>query len=239
MINLTEGLIYLSDDKTLATATAKVLDRVCKAKTLHAEGTKHPDKAANHAFSAFLSREARKNERKLGRYFLDASLTFACSNSRNLSLGTLTHYSTGKLPSATGLSDVLGGIRLTLLHLWDEGHILLPFRFLPRSTVHRIDSTKLSSFGINLEGWRKNEYIFHFLRATDWKKIEDISIGDAAAFMRAHTLFRLGQLEVRLTNSPIPVTKFLSDALLRYPDKVSYSQQDLAKLSNWAAGQQH
>ncbi|WP_434660708.1 hypothetical protein P5W99_10895 [Paraburkholderia sp. A3BS-1L] len=233
MINLTDKLQYVGPGPSSRKIGA-VVDEVCAATTAHEEGTSRSHHTEVYAFGDMFLRVHRRGAKKLDKFFLEEGLRLTCAHSRARALGPLTDYSLNRV-AATGIPYVTAGMRLVLLHLWDDGQILLPTCFLPRNKVHYVNSVTLENFDVQLEGYRKAEYIAHFLRATDWKRPEDIDIHEAADFLRAHSLAETGRYSYSFTGSGLPVTAFLAEMQMRHPSRVRYSDPDLKELSLWSS----
>ncbi|MEM5366471.1 hypothetical protein V4C53_10540 [Paraburkholderia azotifigens] len=234
MINLTDKLVYVGSGPNTKEIT-EVIDQVCADTAAYAQGTSRSKHCDPYAFGDMFARASRRQAKLFDRAFLDDGLRLTCSPSQGRTLGVLAEYCSGKLPSASGMPYVASGIRLVLLHLWDAGKILLPTTFLPNVQANFINSATLESFNVQLKGWKKAEYVAHFLRATDWKQPEDIDICEAADFIRAQWLAERGSYAYSFTSSPIPVSAFLANMSEQYHTRVKYGTDALSQLANWSA----
>lgn len=233
MINLTSRIQCAGKEPPIRVVT-NVVNQVCAITNAHANELAISNRRSSpYAFSKLFSAEARRGAHVLDLEFLNESLELTCANQMHRKFNALEQYTASHKPSGDEMPYVIRGLRLVLLRLWDLGAIVLPTRFLPREAGHAFSWDTLGAIPCTL-GYGKAQYVFHLLRATDWKSCEDVSIVEAAAFLRAQNLARTEANAEQITASPIPVREFLADVLRLQPDRARYNEYDLNCLSLWA-----
>ncbi|CAL8474766.1 hypothetical protein [Caballeronia sp. S22] len=235
MINLTDSLM-LTKKKLGPRAIARAIDQACDASERQLKDTSlwwlKPHRT--RALSRFLGKKARHQQRSLDIEFLHNALTFVAAKPEDKDVRAFFPYSSGARPAGTAFPYVVRGLKHTLLLLWNDGYILLPTTFLLGPNLPAIELTRPILKESIIDGHRKSEYIQHILRASDWQRVEDISVSEAADFLRAVTHTRHGTYEYDFTGSPVPVLWYLSETLRKFPARVSYESKDLVSFSNWS-----
>ncbi|MFM0544321.1 site-specific integrase [Paraburkholderia strydomiana] len=240
MINLTDSLM-LTKKKLGPQVIAQAVDRACATAERQLKDTtiwwQKPHRA--RAFSRFVGKRARHQQRTLDIEFLQKALVFVVAKPQDKDVRALFPYSVGARPAATAFPYLARGLKHTLLLLWNDGYILLPTTFLPGPNLPAVELTRPILEDSLIDGHRKAEYVQHMLRATDWQCVEDISIREAADFLRALTRTRHGTYDYDFTGSPVPVLWYLSEMLEKFPARVRYGSEDLISFSNWSNQFQH
>lgn len=204
-------------------------------------------------FYYFFSSANVRSDSKFGSDFLDAAFAFSALSSRNEGLSNLfaqfDKNLCGLRPPACAIPAIKQGIKLLLVELWKQKVILLPTVFSPGPHFDPVPIgsevylfTKRFNPENSLEEIAKSDarrlfyYMPRVLFATSWVSVEDVSIDELADLHRAHRRFIMGQSEMRVLTSPVPWVLFLVELQKAFPERVSYSAEELVKYSQWTTG---
>lgn len=209
-----------------------------------------------HGFQYLFSASNIRPDSKFGSNFLSTALAFSALNSRNEGLSDLLDQFEENLhglrPPASAISAIRQGLKLLLVELWQKQVILLPTIFSPGTQFEPVPiDNELYSFvrkfnpeipheGIEASNARRFFYYMpRVLFSTSWNKVEDVKIGEFSELHRAYRLFRMGKSSTPFITSPVPWFFFLVELQRVFPERVSYSPEELVKYSQWATGNIH
>lgn len=201
-------------------------------------------------FSRFLG-EANRRDAPFDERFLIAAHEFAASDATNIGtpihMTMLAEYLNKRTVAATGYPVVKRGLKLALVELWRNQVLLLPTVFTPgpqfafASFKHEVlqwllsfDPTKAKHSG---DARRLYYYGPRLLLASNWTRFEDVSLNDIAKLHLAQRLHAMGQHPYAIAGSSFPWSQLPTALLEQYPDRASFTAEDLARYSAWAAQQ--
>lgn len=253
MINLTDNVVLRQQ--------GRALDESVRAALAVAEGA---------IDERFADAAARRGEREgfktlfgarnllrapLGEPFVRALFDYSLLNSQNAGSAAILDRIRPNVrevrASATALSTIKRGVKLTLVELWRRGTLLLPTTFTPASQfpIHQF-SNELIDWLLSVDpdgsvpGLQKTDprrlYYFgpRLVWTTDWTGPEDVSLEELSSLHRAHLMSRRGEYPYVISGSQFPWALFASAVLKRFPGRTTYSSEDLVRYSAWAASAQ-
>lgn len=201
------------------------------------------------AYSNFFG-EANRRPNLLDQDFVLAAYDFASSDARSTStqaaMETMALYLKRRAVPATGFGQVKRGIKLALVELWRRGALLLPtvFTLGPRFPMGVIDHELIqwlrsvdpaSTEGVQATSYRRlYEYGPRLVLATDWVRVEDVSIVEISMLHHAQRLHSEGLHPHAIAGSQFPWLQLPAELYKRFPDRVPFSQDDLVKYSAWS-----
>lgn len=206
-----------------------------------------------HGFQYLFSETNIRLDCRFGESFLETALAFSALPSRNEGLSHLLNRFDENLNGirlpASAISYVKQGIRLLLVELWNQKAILLPTIFSAGQHFEPIPifreiytfiktlNPKNSLNGIRSEdAWRLYWYMPRALFSASWESIEDVNIHELAELQRAQRLFMMGKSSTPIVTSLVPWVLFLVELKKSFPERVSYSDNELVIYSQWTAG---
>lgn len=206
-----------------------------------------------HGFQYLFSATNIRYDAKFSIKFLDTALAISALISRNEGvsdlLDQLEENLNGLRPSASGISAVKQGFKLLLVELWQQKVILLPTIFLSGTYfdpvpirneiyvfIQKFNPDKFPEEVAKGDARRFFYYMPRIIFSTSWDGIEDVAIDELAELHRAQRVFMAGKGHVPFTTSPVPWLSFLVELKKTFPQRVSYSDEELVKYSHWTAG---
>ena len=250
MINTTARPILLVD--------GTALDREVRASLSWAEGLireeQRDTKVRSYlktAFSDFLGATNQRADLLMDEVFIQAAFDFAGSDALNTStqpaMAGMAKYLNRRTVAATGFAQVKRGIKFALVDLWRRGALLLPTVFTPgtRFPMSIVDHDIVqwlqaidpkSADGVQpTSSHRLYFYGPRLLFATDWYRVEDVSITDIAKLHLAQQRYAKGLHPHAIAGSQFPWSQFPAELLKSFPDRVAFNEADLIRYSAWSA----
>lgn len=256
MINLTDRPVLLGEADTLNAAVRTALHAVLT--DLEAQHGKAPSpptwKYPKFGFEYLFDTANRPNEVIFDERFIDAAFDFVQAPSRNIDTqrarSVLDQYHGGRRYPGQAFQRIRSGLRMLLTELWDDEVLLLPSIFTMESTPWRRESrNELLDFVLSYDqeqtrptgasplrkadGHRLYYFGPRLIWATDWKRIEDVSIYELADLHRAQLMYLAGKYPNRMAGPKIPWTLLLSELHLFHPSRTSFTSEDIRHYTRW------
>lgn len=195
--------------------------------------------------------EKNRRRRHFDRSFLSAAYDFANTDAQHSSaqqaLGVLAGYLKQFDLTATMFAPVKRTLKLALVELWRRGALLLPTVFLPgsgfemRNVRHELIQWLMtfdpaSTAGIQATSDRR---MYHYgprlVLATNWIRVEDVSLVDIAKLHLAQLRHSRGLHPHAIAGSQFPWSQFSAELLKKFPRRVGFTEADLVNYSSWSA----
>lgn len=252
MINTTDRLVFVR-------TSAKSIHRGVKQSIRFA--SKQMRERLNHAsvreadalaFERLLDAKNIRTNKQFDVRFLEAAFGLTVANqlgnaSASSELRTISDYLHSATLSAVGIQTVRAGFKLVLVDLWRQGILLLPTTFIagPGFQSHLFENELLEwmlAFDPNdskIGGGKTDARRMHWqgprvLWASTWKRVEDVSILDIADLHRAQLRYSRGAHPHRIAGSQFPFLLLAAELAASFPERVSFSADDIAKYSTWS-----
>jgi hypothetical protein len=251
MINTTDKPILLITGDRLDYSIRESLTWAANLMADQWSGTNIP-RYRREAFSKFLGDQNRKSK-PFDELFVFAAFEFASSGTTSKgtqsSMARMSEFTLKRTVAATNYAEVKRGLRLSLIELWRRRALLLPsvFTTRPNFSMNAFDHELLRwlrSFDpTSAEGARKTSYrcmYFYGPRlvlTTDWSRVEDVCLDEITELHLAQLRYAKGLHAYAIAGSHLPWTQLPAELLKRFPDRVQFSQADLASHSAWSARQ--
>jgi len=203
------------------------------------------------AFSDFLGATNQRAEVRMDEVFVQAAYDFACSDALNTAtqpaMAVLAKYLNRRTVAATGFAPVKRGIKLALVELWRRKVLLLPTVFTPGThfRMSAIDHEIIqwlqaidpkSTDGVQAaSSHRLYFYGPRLVFASDWSRMEDVSIMDIAKLHFAQLKYSKGLHPHAIAGSQFPWSQLPAELLRHFPERVAFSEADLVRYSAWSA----
>lgn len=201
------------------------------------------------AFARLLGEE-NLHTRELDEPFLEAAYEIVASDSQNTGtrepMGCIKKYVKEPRASATTYAYVKRGLRILFVKLWTQRVLMLPTLFTlgPGFTFEYFDNELLRWIAgfdsTSKDGTRKADYprMRYFgprlLLATDWANVQDVALNQIADLNLAQIRYARGEHPYIISGSPFPWLALPSYLLRDFPDRVTFTKEDLNNYSAWA-----
>lgn len=253
MINCTSEIIVLKPDELDSEIRICINEAIIQQNERYGSETKY-GKRRKLYFESFFNEESLIKEIKFDENFLKIIFNVNSTDSRNKGtkryLGDFSEYIKSTKFPFSAYQPIKQGLKLIIFELWKRDVILIPTTFLfgtffPSlkfdnelyNFIRSYAPKTLNGLSITKQkldiARRMYEYMPRVIIATTWKKIEDVSLKELAELHRAHLRFKSGTSTVEITTTPIPWTAFLNELLEKFPDRVSYTRQELKEYSTY------
>jgi len=256
VINLTSQVVIMSPEEISAAvreANSSVLAHLTHRYGPPPETVKW---RSRHGYFFVMGADRIKGDASFDDTFFRAALEFCADSSRNENarnfLSALWKYVHARSPAASAISQIRQGVRLLLVELWNRGSILLPtifgsaanFRPVPIANelydfIGRFNpQDALASDKANAVDYRRLYYYMpRILMATSWKRPEDVTLDDMAAFHQAQRRYLNTLSPEPICPSSVPWTFFLTELRKKFAERVSYDEKDLKAYAAWTHSQ--
>lgn len=250
MINTTERPILRIEGVVLDRTVCEVLYWVEEVIREEQKSTNEPT-YRKKAFANFLGKGNRRPGCRYDEKFIQAAFDFANSDAlhclaKTAMLTMVTYVIKGNV-SRTSFSPLKRGLKLVLVELWRRGALLLPTVFTPGAHfpmgvveneiiqwLRTMDP--LLNDGVRLS---KNHRLYFYgprlVFATEWLRVEDVSISDISELHLAQQKYRQGLHPNAVAGAYFPWSQLPSELLNSFPERVSFSKDELIRYSAWSA----
>jgi len=252
MINTTDKLIFVCKSSRLIHEGTKRSIRFAAKQMRERFANSKVRESDALVFERLLCAKNVVPDRLFDTGFLEAAFGLTIAHqlgtaSASSELRNISDYVRESTVSAVGVQTIRAGFKLLLVDLWRQGILLLPTIFMARPGFqsHLFENELLQWMlafdpdNSNIDGGKTDARRLHWqgprvLWASNWKRVEDVSIFDIAELHRAQLRYSRGAHPHRIAGSQFPFLLLAAELMTSFQNRVSFSADEIAKYSAWS-----